>query len=61
MRLFRSIILILSSAVGGLWNQLPVSNTIAAQLIGHSFPGLAAINAQYFLKNRLAVAPSRFA
>ena len=46
MRLLCSIILILFSAVDGLWNQLSMSNTITAQFVGHDLPRLATMIAQ---------------
>ena len=46
MRLFRPVILMLLGTVKRLRDQLPVGNTIAAQLVGDDLPGLAAMTSQ---------------
>ena len=43
MRLLSPIILILFSAVDGLWNQLSVSDSITTQFIRDDFPGFSAV------------------
>ena len=61
MGLLCPIILILLSTVDRFRNQLPMSNTIAAQFVSHDLPGFTAMARSKRLKNRLAAAPSRFA
>jgi len=46
MRLFSPIILILRSTVNRLGDELTVSNSIAAQFIGHNLPWFAAMVSQ---------------
>jgi len=47
VQLLCSIILILLSTVDRLGHQLPMSNTIAPQLVGHDLSGLAIASAAY--------------
>ena len=53
MRLLCPIILILFSAVDHFGHQLPVSNSIAAKLVSHDLPGLAAVTPQQPIEEAL--------
>jgi hypothetical protein len=46
VRLLGPIVRILRRNVDGLWNQLPVCNTITSQLIRNDLPGLSAMRPQ---------------